>query len=224
MNVPLFRSEAPALSCSSSLALLDRLAKVIIGGFARGILTRPGPSSLVLVTKVGIANWRSGGHPIPHVSSRPPLFPEPTLVRKKVGDVFSFLTNVCALILAILVDILKLLQRLDNIKIVTEIYDDVLRAGVQTVIKDSQRFENVPPVLPFVVESFIQNFHNLDEIILVISHLGYLVHLGARGSPRVVGGGVANLCLDIRVTLRVVFGDTESAFAKVLYGHDDNGE
>jgi len=146
LNVPLLRSEATALSCSSSFALLDRLAKVIIGGFARGILTRPGPSSLVLVTKVGIANWRSGGHPIPHVSSRPPLFPEPTLVRKKVGDVFSFLTNVCALILAILVDILKLLQRLDNIKIVTEIYDDVLRAGVQTVIKDSQRLKQIAGV------------------------------------------------------------------------------
>ena len=101
----------------------------------------------------------------------------------------------------------------------------------------------MPPVLPFVVESFIQNFHNLDEIIpewrrreltriearqnecgdeLVISHLGNLVHLGAGGSPRVVGGGVANLCLDIRVTLRIVFGDTESTFAEVLYGHDDN--
>ena len=61
-------------------------------------------------------------------------------------------------------------------------------------------FEDVPPVLSFVVKSLIQNFHNLDEIIpvwgwnglmgvegelgrvgrheLVVGHLSNLVHLG----------------------------------------------
>ena len=58
---------------------------------------------------------------------------------------------------------------------------------------------------------------------LVVCHLGNLVHLGARGTPGVVGGGIANLRLDVRVTLCVVFGDTKSALAKVLYGHDEDG-
>ena len=100
------------------------------------------------------------------------------------------------------------------------------------------------PILPFVVQSLIQNLHNLDEVIprwgwdgltrteakwnrcedeLVVCHLGNLVHLGARGAPGVVGGGIANLCLDVRVTLCVVFGDAESTLAKVLYGHDEDG-
>ena len=58
---------------------------------------------------------------------------------------------------------------------------------------------------------------------LVVSHLGNLIHLGARGTPGVVGGGVSDLCLDIRVTLCVVFGDAKGTLAKVLYGHDEEG-
>ena len=79
-------------------------------------------------------------------------------------------------------------------------------------------FENMPPVLPFVIQSLIQDLHNLDKVIprqgregltrteanwteceneLVVCHLGNLVHLGARGAPRVVGGGIADLCLDV---------------------------
>ena len=58
---------------------------------------------------------------------------------------------------------------------------------------------------------------------LVVCHLSNLVHLGAGGSPGVVGGGIANLCLDIRVALCVVFGHAESTLAKMLYGHDGSG-
>ena len=102
----------------------------------------------------------------------------------------------------------------------------------------------MPPVLPFVVQSLIQNFHYLDEVVpgwsrkgltrtevkwnenedeLVVCHLGDLVHLGARGTPGIVGGGIADLCLDVRVTFCIVLGDTESALAKVLDGHDESG-
>ena len=39
---------------------------------------------------------------------------------------------------AILVNVLELLKSLDNVEIVAEIYDNVLRTSVQTVIKQSQ--------------------------------------------------------------------------------------
>jgi len=102
----------------------------------------------------------------------------------------------------------------------------------------------MPPVLPFVVQSLIQNLHNLDKVVpgqswegltraeakwngcedeLVVCHLSDLIHLGSRWTPGIIGGGIADPCLDIRVTLCVVFGDTESTLAKVLYGHDGDG-
>ena len=56
---------------------------------------------------------------------------------------------------------------------------------------------------------------------LVVSHLSNLVHLGAGGSPGVVGCSIANLCLNIGITFCVVFGHAKSTLAKVLYGHDD---
>jgi hypothetical protein len=58
---------------------------------------------------------------------------------------------------------------------------------------------------------------------LVVCHLGNLIHLGARRPPGVVGGGIANLRLDVRVALCVVFGHAEGTLAKVLYGHDGSG-
>ena len=61
---------------------------------------------------------------------------------------------------------------------------------------------------------------NEREDELVVCHLGNLVHLGTRGTPGVVGGGIADLYLDLRVTFCVVFSGTESALAKALYGHD----
>ena len=80
------------------------------------------------------------------------------------------------------------------------------------------------PILSFIVQSFIQHFHNLNEIIsthtypllqfcnrisgekyaLVISHLRDLIHLLACRPPWVVGCGIANFRLHIRVTFRVV--------------------
>ena len=130
---------------SSPLALFDRLIKVVVGGITR-VLTCPGPSPFVLIAEVNIVYGGSGGHPIPHVSSRPSLFSQSSIVGKKIGDIFGLLTDIRALVLAILVDILKLLEGLDNVDVVTEIDDDVLRAGVQTVIEESQRLKQIPRV------------------------------------------------------------------------------
>ena len=146
LEVPLLRGKAAALGCGCLLALLDRFTKFIIGSVAPPVLTRPRSSPFVLVAKVGIIDGRSGGHPVPHGSSRPSLFSQPSIVGEEVGDVFGLLTDICALVLAILVNILELLEGLDNVDIITEIDDDVLRAGVQTVIEKSKRLKQIPDV------------------------------------------------------------------------------
>jgi len=186
LEVPLLRGKVAVLGCGCPLTLLDRFTKVVIRSLTPPVLAGPRSSPFVLVTEVGgIIDGRFGGHPVPHVSSRPSLFSQPSVIGEEVGDVFGLLTDVCALVLAILVNILKLLEGLDNVDIVAEIDDDVLRASVQAVIEKSKRlkqilhvsdrpewrwqrythFKNVPPILPFVVQSLIQNLHNLDEVI-----------------------------------------------------------
>lgn len=129
------------LGCSSPLTLLDCLAEVIVGNDTLRVLTRSGPPPFVLVTGLSITDGRSRGHTIPHVGPRPSLFPQPGIIGEKIGDVFGLLTDICALVLAILVDVLELLKSLDNVEIVAEIYDNVLRTSVQTVIKQSQRLK-----------------------------------------------------------------------------------
>ena len=137
LEVSVLRSKVTGLGCSSLPTLLDRFTKIIIGGITPRVLTRPRPSPFVLIPEFTIIDGGSGGHPIPHVSSRPALFSQPSIVREEIGDVFGLLTDICALVLAILVDILEFLECLDNVYVVAEIDDDVLRASVQTVIEKS---------------------------------------------------------------------------------------
>jgi len=137
LEVPVLRSHVASLGCSSLPTLLDRLSKIIVGGVAPRVLTRPRPSPFILIPKFTILDGGSRGHPIPHVSSRPSFFSQPGIVREEIGDVFGLLTDICALVLSILVDILEFLEGLDNVDVVTEIDDDVFRASVQAVIEKS---------------------------------------------------------------------------------------
>ncbi len=66
------------------------------------------------------------------------------------------------------------------------------------------------PILALVVETFVQHLHDLDELLLVVCHLGDLVHLRARWTPRIVGRGIPDFGLDVRVTFSVVLGHTQS--------------
>jgi hypothetical protein len=47
-----------------------------------------------------------------------------------------------AYVFALVVDINKLFQRLDDIEVVLEIDDDILAACVQAVVEESERLEN----------------------------------------------------------------------------------
>ena len=54
---------------------------------------------------------------------------------------------------------------------------------------------------------------------LIEGHLGDLVHLCTGGTPWIVGSGLSNLSLYVRVTLCVILCDTERAFTEILERH-----
>jgi hypothetical protein len=72
------------------------------------------------------------------VSTGTALLAKPGFILKQVSDVLGLLTNISALVFPIVVDVLELLQSLDNINVVAEVDDDVLRACVKTIIEDSE--------------------------------------------------------------------------------------
>lgn len=84
LKVPFLSSEAPTFGCGGLLTLLDCLAEVVVGsgGATRCVQARSRPSPYVLVLEVAIVDGGSGGHSISHVSSRPSLFSQPSLVGK----------------------------------------------------------------------------------------------------------------------------------------------
>jgi len=104
--------------------------------------------------------------------------------------------------------------------------------------------EDMAPVLALVVEPLIDHLHDLYEIVsekslsaspfpnnndtcaictqLVIRQLRDFVHLGARWTPGIVRGGIANFSLGVRVPFCVVFRYAEGSLAKMLHGGKRN--
>lgn len=52
---------------------------------------------------------------------------------------------------------------LDDVNVLPRPGNDKLRTLVQAIIEDLQRFQNVAPVLSLVIESLVQNVHDLVE-------------------------------------------------------------
>lgn len=79
-------------------------------------------------------------------------------------------------ILACVVDIDKLFQRLDDVQVVSEVDNNVLRAGVkhiveqgQCLVSDTETFhkthlEHMPPVLALVVQTLVEHLHNFHKV------------------------------------------------------------
>lgn len=104
--------------------------------------------------------------------------------------------------------------------------------------------EDMAPILALVVEPFIDHLHDLYEIVsenrrqhprsavttqpvaictqLVIRQLCDFVHLGARWTPGIVRGGIANFSLGVGVPFCVVFRYAEGSLAKMLHGGKRN--
>ena len=91
--------------------------------------------------------------------------------------------------------------------------------------------EYMPPILSLVIETFVQDLHDLDKVLsvhsvsrwsdgvseysLVVSQLCDFMHLPARRGPWVVGRCIADLGLGVRIAFGVVFGHTEGTLAVV---------
>ena len=63
---------------------------------------------------------------------------EPSMIVDIFGDILCFLPYICALVFHILVDVLEFLESLDDVEVIAEIQNDVLRAGVETIVQDRQ--------------------------------------------------------------------------------------
>ncbi len=88
--------------------------------------------------------------------TRTTLITQTCLILKKVGDVFGLLPNISALVLAILINVLELLEGFDDVYVVAEVDDDVFGTGVKKIVEQGQRLEYVPPVLALIVETLVR--------------------------------------------------------------------
>jgi hypothetical protein len=124
---------AARLLVRGPLALLDRALQLVVAARApprrRGRTLAP-PRRVLVLRAALLVVVRAAEHAVAHRRARAALLPEARLVQQQVRDVLGLLAHVCALVLAELVDVLELAQRLDDVDVVPEVDDDVLRAGV----------------------------------------------------------------------------------------------
>lgn len=138
------------LLCQSSLLLDEGLLRCLDGALElivirfigsapprRHNVTPSCPLFLLVDTRM------SSDHAITHVSPVSPLLPKTPRIAQKVRNILCLLPHVRTTILAILVHVLKLLQRLDDVDVVFEVQYDVLRPGVQEVIENGERLSDV---------------------------------------------------------------------------------
>ena len=127
----------------------------------------------VLIVRGILSTWAASIHAVAHIRTAAAFLAETGLILEKICDVFCLLADVGALVLAVLVDVLEFLERLDEIDIVAEVDDDILGASMKTVVKECEclqeswvrapescggydaNLEDMPPVLALVVESLI---------------------------------------------------------------------
>ena len=122
------------------------------------------------------------------------------------------LLTVLSDIFAIVIDILEFSQSLDDVDVLSRPCDDKLRAFMKTIIENLQRFQDVAPVLPFVVHALVKHIHDLIKVIGTASilvdvsafgskrlglpierHLSNLAHLCACRSPWIITGSYTEM-------------------------------
>ena len=100
------------------------------------------PVGVLIVRGRGILpTWTASNHAVAHIRAAAAFLAETGLVLKEICDVLCLLADVGALVLAVLVDVLEFLERLDEIDIVAEVDDDVLRASMKTVVEQCERLQ-----------------------------------------------------------------------------------
>ena len=108
------------------------------------------------------------------------------------------------MVFAVSVDVLEVLQGLDGEDVLFALQRHSLRARLDQVVEQCERLVDVAPVLAVVVEPFPDHAHDLAEGHHVVGEVGDLGHEGRRRAPGVVGGGLSDFLLSVRVVVHHV--------------------
>lgn len=117
----------------------------------------------------------------------------------------GLLPNIDALVTSVSIYVLKVSQGLDGVYVLPALLGHALRACFDQVVQQGQRLINVPPVLAVVVEPLPDHTHDLGESHHVEGQVCDFRHERAGRTPGVVGGGLPDLDLGLRVVVDHVF-------------------
>ena len=131
-----------SLLLGTSFACLKCLLEVVI--FSVSVTTRtsgcaPASPLGILIFWDILPTWTAPNHAVAHIRAAAAFLAETGLILKEICDILCLLADVSALVLAILIDVLELLECLDEIDVVAEVDDDVLGASMETVIEKRKR-------------------------------------------------------------------------------------
>lgn len=87
-----------------------------------------------------------------------------TIPRQRLLSISQGKHTILSLITSLLINILKLPERLNDVDIVLRPDNNMFRTLMETVIQHLQRFEYMAPILPLIVQPLIQHIHNFEEI------------------------------------------------------------
>jgi hypothetical protein len=92
----------------------------------------------VLVVRGILPTRTTSGHAVAHIRAAAAFLSETRLILEEICDVLCLLTDVGALVLTVLVEVLEFFERLDEIDVVSEVDDDVLGSSMETVVEQRE--------------------------------------------------------------------------------------
>jgi len=101
----------------------------------------PAPPLGVLIVRGLLPSWTTSNHAVAHIRAATAFLAETGLILEEICDILCLLADVSALVLAVLVEKLEFLERLNEIDVVAEVDDDVLRASMETVVEQRERLQ-----------------------------------------------------------------------------------
>ena len=126
----------------SSFACLKCLLEfVIFAVTTRACWCAPASPLGVLIARGILPTWTALSHAVAHIRAAAAFLTETGLILEEICDILCLLADVGTLVLAVLVDILEFLECLDEIDVVAEVDDDVLRTSMETVVEQCERLQ-----------------------------------------------------------------------------------
>lgn len=127
------------------------------------------------------------------------------LVPQQSHQVLGLLPDVDALVTSVSVYVLKVSQCLDGVNVLPALPGHALGAGFDQVVQQGERLVNMAPVFTMVVKSLPDHAHDLSEGHHIKGQVCDFRHERAGRAPGIVGGGLTDLDLGLRVVVDHVF-------------------